>query len=308
MNTRLPACCFCRVNNNQRIKNATGYECKELDRLLEIVERYTGPMSRLGSVELWNERADNFAKVLDPKKKQKRMDEIFALLDEVGFRAEGSRVLDIGCGPGAISIPLARAGAEVTSLDISYKALEYLKANAEREGLSIEPIEASWWTADIDELGLRNKFDLVVVSATPSVKDLETFERMIACSRKFCYYSHFLPGGRGQADDEVLRTILKKESPRPSRSSMSGFMYNFMYLYLNGYRPIVRINHNKEETAVGWKRRPTAQLSLLNAGECTAATEKKVRDYYKAAAVDGKYHSVSEGYSGMMVWNVNLVE
>ena len=124
------------------------------------------PMSRLGSVELWNERADNFAKVLDPMKKQKRMDEIFSLLDEIGFRVEGSRVLDIGCGPGAISIPLARAGAEVTSLDISYKALEYLKTNAEREGLSIEPIETSWWTADIDELGLRNRFDLEIGRAS----------------------------------------------------------------------------------------------------------------------------------------------
>lgn len=267
------------------------------------------PMSKLGSVELWNERADNFARVLDPKKKQKRMDQIFSLLDEIGFRAEGSRILDIGCGPGAISIPLARAGAEVTSLDISYKALEYLKANAEREGLSIEPIEASWWTADIDELGLRNKFDLVVVSATPSVKDLETFERMIACSRKFCYYSHFLPGGRGQANDEALRAILEKESPRPSRGSMSGFMYNFMYLYLNGYRPIVRVNHNKRETAVGWEEAADHTIKSLERREkCTAATKNKVRDYYKAAAVDGKYHSVSEGYSGMMVWNVNIEE
>ena len=225
------------------------------------------PMSKLGSVELWNERADNFAKVLDPRKKQKRMDEIFALLDEIGFRAEGSRVLDIGCGPGAISIPLARAGAEVTSLDISYKALEYLKDNAEREALSIEPIEASWWTADIDELDLRNKFDLVVVSATPSVKDLETFERMIACSRKFCYYSHFLPGGRGQANDEGLRKILEKESPRPPASmSGSGILY---------VRTVTvhRADNLTKGRSVGWERRPPC-ISLRTQGECTAATEK----------------------------------
>ncbi|NMB78010.1 MAG: methyltransferase domain-containing protein [Methanomicrobiales archaeon] len=265
------------------------------------------PMSRLGSVELWNERADNFAKVLDPKKKQKRMDGIFSILDEAGFEAKGSRVLDIGCGPGAISIPLARAGAHVTGLDISYKALGYLKANAEREGLSVDTVESHWWTADIDTLDLRNKFDLVVVSATPSVRDHETFERMIACSRKFCYYSHFLPGGRGEARDEALTKILSKDkSPRPSRGGMSGFMYNFMYLYLNGYHPIVRINHTKKKTSVEWEKAAERTIrSLEQKGKCTAATRKEVRDYYRTSAVDGKYNSVSEGYSGMMVWNVS---
>jgi SAM-dependent methyltransferase len=264
------------------------------------------PMSRLGSVDLWNERADNFAKVLDPKKKQKRMDEIFSLLDEAGFRAEGSRVLDIGCGPGAISIPLARAGAHVTGLDISYKALGHLKANAKREGLPIETVESHWWNADIDELGLRNNFDLVVVSATPSVRDLETFGRVMACSRKFCFYSHFLPGGRSRSRDEALSAILDQERPRPWRGGMSGFMNYFMYLYLRGFRPIVRINHTKKKTSLEWEKAADRTItSLERGGNCTAATRKKVRDYYKAAAVEGKYHSVSEGYSGMMVWNVN---
>jgi len=263
------------------------------------------PMSRLGSVELWNERADGFAKVLDPNKKQKRMDEIFALLDEAGFSAKGARVLDIGCGPGAISIPLARAGAKVTSLDISYKALGYLKANADREGLSIEPVECHWWTADIDELGLKNKFDLVVVSATPAVRDLETFERMMACSRNFCYYSHFLPGGRNRANEEIMREILKKESPRPSRGSMSGFIYYFMYLYLNGYRPIVRINHSKKKKTAKWETAADRAIkNLERSGECTGAAKKKIRAYYETSAVDGKYTSVSEGFSGMMVWDV----
>jgi SAM-dependent methyltransferase len=264
-------------------------------------------MSKLGSVELWNQRADNFAKVLDPRKKQKRMEEIFSLLDEAGFVVKGSRVLDIGCGPGAISIPLARAGATVTSLDISYKALEYLKANADREGLPIETIESHWWTADIDKLGLRNKFDLVIVSATPAIRDLETFERMIACSRNYCYYSHFLPGGRNKSHQEALQNILKKESPRGQRGSMSGFIYNFMYLYLNGYRPLVRVNHNRKKTAVDWEEAADRAIKNLERTEkCTAAIKKKIREYYKTSAVDGKYHSVSEGYSGMMVWNVNL--
>jgi SAM-dependent methyltransferase len=265
----------------------------------------TGPMKELGSVDLWNQRADGFAKNLKPEKKQKRMEEIFELLDEAGFQAKGSRVLDIGCGPGAISIPLARAGANVTALDISYKALEYLKANADREGLSIETIECSWWKANIDKLGLRNKFDLVVTSMTPAVKDAPAFDRMMACSRKYCYYSHFLKMGHNRNNEEILRNVLNKESPRQS-SGMPPFVNNFMLLYLNGYRPAVRIHHKKHKMEVDWQEAADRVIkSLEHDGTCSAADKKKIREYYKNSAVDGKYCTRSDGFTGMMVWNVN---
>jgi hypothetical protein len=34
--------------------------------------------------------------------------------------------------------------------------------------------------------------------------------------------------------------------------------------------------------------------------------KKKIREYYKTSAVDGTYCSRSDGYTGMMVWNVNV--
>ena len=44
--------------------------------------------------------------------------------------------------------------------------------------------------------------------------------------------------------------------------------------------------------------------SLEHQDTCTPETKTKIREYYKASAVDGKFPSVSEGYSGMMVWDV----
>jgi SAM-dependent methyltransferase len=268
----------------------------------------TDHMISLGSVDLWNQRADGFAKSLKPGKRPGRMKEIFELLKEAGFQAEGARVLDIGCGPGAISIPLARAGAEVTSLDISYKALEYLKANAKEESLPIETIECSWWKANIDKLGLRNKFDLVVTSMTPAVKDDSAFDRMMACSRNFCYYSHFLKMGHNRNNEEIVRNVLKKESPRQS-GGIPPFVNNFIYLYLHGYRPLVRIQHKKHKVDVAWDEAADHAIkSLEHAGSCSAADKKKIREYYKTSAVDGKYRTHSDGYTGMMVWNVNAKE
>jgi SAM-dependent methyltransferase len=256
----------------------------------------------------WGQPADGMGMHMTPGKKQKRMEEIFELLDEAGFKVKGARVLDVGCGPGATSIPFAKAGAKVTSLDISSTALNRLRDSAEKEGVSIQTIESSWWTADIDKLGLRNKFDLVFVTSTPAVRDAGCFDRMIGCSKKYCYYSFSLGnGGHMQVDNrDIFEKVLKKEPPRHSSGKSSLFINGFMYLYLMGYRPLVRINHHRRNVAVDWEEAADRMIKSLERTEpCTAATKKKIRNYYQTSAVDGKFPSVSEGYSGMMVWNVN---
>ncbi len=265
-------------------------------------------LHELGSAEFWNKiwdkRADSFSKKTDPFF-QKYLEDIFRLLDEAGFHAKGARILDIGCGPGSLSLRLAQAGAWVTALDISYKALKYLTADADREGLTIEPVECSWWTANIDELGFRNKFDLVIGSMTPSIKDIQTFERMMACSKKYCYYSSPLPGDRNRVHEEIYKNILKTNALRQSHGR-PWFLYHFMYLYLNGYRPIVRINQWRHAMEVDWEEAADCAITSIECAEaCSEAKEKKIRDYYKKIAVNGKYNTRSVGYTGMMVWDVN---
>jgi SAM-dependent methyltransferase len=49
----------------------------------------------------------------------------------------GERVLDVACGTGNVTIPLARRGAIVTGLDMAPPLLEEARARASREGLSI---------------------------------------------------------------------------------------------------------------------------------------------------------------------------
>lgn len=49
----------------------------------------------------------------------------------------GGRVLDIACGTGNVTIPLARRGGNVTGLDITPRLLEEARARAAREGLHI---------------------------------------------------------------------------------------------------------------------------------------------------------------------------
>lgn len=51
---------------------------------------------------------------------------------------KGIRLLDIGCGGGLISEPMARLGAQVTGIDASEKNIRVASLHAERSGLAID--------------------------------------------------------------------------------------------------------------------------------------------------------------------------
>lgn len=51
--------------------------------------------------------------------------------------APGTRMLDVGCGAGQIAIPAARAGADVTGLDLASNLIEQAQARAAKEGVAV---------------------------------------------------------------------------------------------------------------------------------------------------------------------------
>jgi ubiquinone/menaquinone biosynthesis C-methylase UbiE len=72
--------------------------------------------------------------------------------------APGTKMLDVGCGAGQISIPAARAGVDVTGVDIATNLIEQARARAVAEGLSIQFDEG-----DAEELPYSDdSFDTVV--------------------------------------------------------------------------------------------------------------------------------------------------
>lgn len=47
----------------------------------------------------------------------------------------GAVAVDLGCGTGQVSIPLARSGMQVTAVDVSPEMINRLRAKTERDGL-----------------------------------------------------------------------------------------------------------------------------------------------------------------------------
>jgi len=292
---------FCRILRGMELQKKDN-----INNLVECWKKATGNglniLDEGRMAEFWNKRSENYSRNIEKDQRKKRTDEILEFLEEAGFSPEGSRVLDIGCGPGTLSLPLARLGAEVTALDISSGMLNKLKDSVKKESLPVDVIECSWWTADIDELGFRNKFDLVIASMTPGIRDVENFDMMMTCSKNLCYYSNFLRRGEDKAYRDIRSSILGEKS----ENNMNGIIYPFMYLYLSGYRPSVRINHSEWKEEINWKEAADQAIEFIGRGrDFDDETKEKIMDYYQNASQDGIYRSESDVYTGMMVWEVN---
>lgn len=85
-----------------------------------------------------------------------RLDEAWMLDPRARRPLEGRRALDVGCGAGLLSEPLARLGAEVTGLDAAPENVAVATLHAERQGLAID-----YRAGGIEDLGSA-RHDLVV--------------------------------------------------------------------------------------------------------------------------------------------------
>ncbi len=112
---------------------------------------------------------------------------IIRLVKDRGLSMTGSEVLDVGCGTGAFSLPLAQHGAIVTALDTGENTLKRLATEAQRMAVSgIRTIQASWKEIDPVTSGLSGKFDIVLSALSNAVEKEEDILKMEQCSREWC--------------------------------------------------------------------------------------------------------------------------
>jgi SAM-dependent methyltransferase len=149
-------------------------------------------------------------------------DESFAAAEEqVGRFSEltgspFSRVLDLCCGPGRHSIPLAKRGAAVTGVDRSSFLLKKARARAESENLKIE-----WIQEDMRTFVRPGQFDLAICLFT-SFGYFENEEENLAVLRNI--YSSLVPGGSFIVDVLGKEILARRFAPSAVEEYPDGTM------------------------------------------------------------------------------------
>jgi len=104
----------------------------------------------------------------------------------------GGPVLELGCGTGRVLIPTARAGVDITGLDLSADMLQLCRSKLETEPENIRA-KVKLVQADMRNFTLQRQFSLITITFGP-FNNLLTVQDQLDCLG--CIYRHLNPGGR----------------------------------------------------------------------------------------------------------------
>ena len=119
------------------------------------------------STELWNNPYISTQMLLahldpniDPASRNKKFmgRSIRWIVQKFNVTDQKSKILDLGCGPGLYTHEFAKAGAQVTGIDVSRNSIEYASKKEKEENLDIEYINANYVTCDF-----KKKYDLITL-------------------------------------------------------------------------------------------------------------------------------------------------
>jgi SAM-dependent methyltransferase len=93
----------------------------------------------------------------------------------------GEPVLELACGTGRVTIPLAEKGTSIMGLDLLNTMLKEAKRKSKEKGVKIE-----WIEGDMTDFNLDKKFNLILMPgcAFNSLLDLESVENCLTCVKK----------------------------------------------------------------------------------------------------------------------------
>jgi SAM-dependent methyltransferase len=197
----------------------------ETPLFLELLDIYVRPpaFSRTTVASLWtdprtSEQMLGFhldGSVAISSQTTKFIDAATAWMAQAFGLTDGSRVLDLGCGPGLYANRLARTGADVTGIDFSARSIAHARDAAAREGVRVDYINEDYlvWLPDRRfDLALMIMRDYCALAPEQRLALLDKFERLLE------------PGGALLFDvDSMVRLASRTESVSYTPALGGGF-------------------------------------------------------------------------------------
>lgn len=150
--------------------------------------------------------------------------------------ARGDQVVDLGCGTGQLSLPLAERGARVLAVDVSEAMVRRLEEKARSMSVQVDGL-----TAPIENLSLpAGSVDLIVTSyALHHLRDADK-DRLVAAA-----FQWLKPGGTllvadmmfGRGGTSQDRAIIKSKVSALAKRGIGGWWR----ILKNSYRYLVRV-------------------------------------------------------------------
>lgn len=260
---------------------------------------------QLNWVKFWQEKLDkkedknkDWDKAAKGFYKRATKDEYKELLLEELILDKEDTVLDLGCGEGSITLPIAEEVKSITGLDSSIKMLDYLNEKAEKEEINnvhtiFQPIE----DISYEELG---DYDVVISSRSLNgirpIKD--TLEEINKIANKYVFITIFGPEN-WKLEAEFNEFLGKEHETFPGYNYLFNILYN-MGIYPNIKRLAIkeyRQYDSIEEAMDNGKFR----LDLLNDEE-----KEKLKEYLnrilKKDTETGKLYNKKDKADWVLIW------
>lgn len=239
----------------------------------------------------WDKAAEGFYR---RTKKDDYNDALFSKL----ILDENDTVLDVGCGEGSITIPIAKRVKKVVGVDSSPKMLEFLKKRADDNEISnIEPI-----LMPIEDISYKEIGDVDVVICSRSLNGIIPIDKVLTelnrIANKYVFITIFGPENK-KIEKDFDRELNIKTEDFPDYNYFFNILFN-MGIYANIERFDLN-NYREYDSIEDAMDNGKFRLDLYSSEE-----KKLLKEYLKRIlnfdSETKKYYNIKDKADWILIW------